>query len=133
MKKIFLDTCGILALVNKRDQLHERALEVNQTLKQKETLFFLSDYIIAEVGNALFKNKKLAIRTLDFLLSAEDIQLIQMNEILFLKTLKIYKKFFDKNWGFTDISSFVIMENYKIEEVFAKDKHFQQFGFRNLL
>jgi predicted nucleic acid-binding protein len=33
MRKIFLDTGGILALVNKRDALHQKAVKVNAKLE----------------------------------------------------------------------------------------------------
>ena len=62
MRKIFLDTCGILALVNTRDFLHKDAVQVNSILLLENVIFFTSDYILVEVGNALAKNKSLAIK-----------------------------------------------------------------------
>lgn len=65
MRKIFLDTVGILALVNKRDSLHEHAVKINFELLLEKVNFYITDYILVEVGNALAKNKMLTIKTLD--------------------------------------------------------------------
>jgi predicted nucleic acid-binding protein len=36
----------------------------------------------------------------------------------------------DKNWSFTDCTSFVVMEEYQMEVAFTLDKHFRQAGFQ---
>lgn len=53
MRTIFLDTSGVLALVNKSDNLHEKAVTVNQMLLLERTRFITTDYILLEVGNTL--------------------------------------------------------------------------------
>ena len=133
MRKIFLDTCGILALVNKRDSLHEKAKEVNISLLLEKVQFYTTDYILAEVGNGLAKNKKLALKTLKNLQENEDTEIIKITNALLTKTLELYEKYSDKEWGLTDVSSFTVMNEFKIDEAFTDDKHFQQFGFKILL
>lgn len=133
MRKIFLDTGGILALVNKKDILHKKAVQVNEALELEEVRFIITDYIIVEVGNALAKHKELAIKTLDHLQTSEDIQRIEITDEIFDQALELYKKYSDKEWGVTDISSFVVMQQEGLNEVFTADHHFKQFGFRILL
>ncbi len=133
MRKIFLDTCGILAIVNKRDSLHETAAQMNSTLLLENVNFITTEYIIVEVGNALAKNKPLAVKTIDYLYSSEDVQILKITDIMIKRTLHIYKQYIDKEWGLTDISSFVVMREYKIDEAFTKDSHFEQYGFKILL
>jgi len=35
----------------------------------------------------------------------------------------------DKQWSFTDCTSYVVMRQLGIEEAFAFDRHFEQMGF----
>jgi len=133
MRKIFLDTGGILALINKRDALHKKAIKVNKVLEQEEVQFIVTDYIVVEVGNALAKHKELAMKTLDHLQTSEDIQRLKITDEIFDQALELYKKYSDKEWGITDISSFVVMQQEGINEAFTTDHHFKQFGFRILL
>ena len=38
----------------------------------------------------------------------------------------------DKTWSFTDCTSFAVMKNMGLTEVFAFDHHFEQMGFIRL-
>lgn len=53
MRKIFLDTSGVLALVNKRDRLYSIAKGTVDLLKSDGCRFFVTDFILVEIGNAL--------------------------------------------------------------------------------
>ena len=39
----------------------------------------------------------------------------------------------DKKWSLTDCISFVVMEDYGIQDALTGDRHFEQAGFRALL
>jgi predicted nucleic acid-binding protein len=133
MRKVFLDTSGILALVNKRDFLHKKAKKVNETLLLENVRFYTTDYILAEVGNALAKNKTLALKTLKNMQESEDTELVKITDALLNEALHLYEKYSDKDWGLTDVSSFAVMKRFYISEAFTDDKHFEQFGFKILL
>ena len=133
MRRIFLDTCGVLALVNKRDALHEHAVRINSQLLLEKVNFYITDYILVEVGNALAKNKKLAITTIDYLQNSDDIRFVKITNEILHQAIELYKKYTDKEWGLTDASSFVVMKKLKIEEAFTNDYHFKQYGFKILL
>ena len=45
---------------------------------------------------------------------------------------KIFLKYYDKGFSFTDCTSFVIMERLAIKEAFSFDQHFNQFGIIKL-
>lgn len=42
------------------------------------------------------------------------------------------KLFIDKDFSFTDCTSFIVMELLRINEAFSFDKHFDQYGFIRL-
>lgn len=133
MEKVFLDTGGILALVNKRDALHAKAVKENKKFEKEPILFVTTDYVLVEVGNGLVKHKSLAIKTLDFLAFSDDVQFVKISDKILNSALKIYKKYDDKEWGLTDISSFLVMRELGVKKAFTGDHHFEQFGFEILL
>lgn len=49
------------------------------------------------------------------------------------KAIETYKKYTDKEWGLTDITSFVVMQQEGLNEASTGNHHFKQFGFRILL
>ena len=50
----------------------------------------------------------------------------------YVEAWEIFKKYFDKDFSFTDCTSFAVMKIRKISEVFSFDKHFEQYGFKRL-
>lgn len=48
------------------------------------------------------------------------------------KAWKIFEKYSDKDFSFTDCTSFIVMKMLEINEVFSFDKHFEQYGFIRL-
>lgn len=56
-----------------------------------------------------------------------------MDAARFQATVKFFRKHCDKNWSFTDCSSFCLMKELKIREAFTTDHHFRQAGFTPLL
>jgi len=59
--------------------------------------------------------------------------LIRINQELFDESWSLYKQRFDKEWGFTDCTSFTIMSKYGITTAFTNDHHFEQAGFQILM
>jgi uncharacterized protein len=49
------------------------------------------------------------------------------------ETWRVYQRFSDKGWSFTDCSSYVVMAKLGISDAFSFDCHFRQFGFVNVL
>ncbi len=133
MRKIFLDTSGILALVNKGDRLYPLAKGTVDLLISEGCKFFITDFILVEIGNALSKNKKLGSTTLRLLLNSPNISRLNLEQINIDEAIDIYEKYSDKTWGLTDITSFVIMKEFSISDAFTCDIHFEQFGFNILL
>lgn len=133
MRKIFLDTGGVLATVNKRDALHKKAVELNEKLESEQVQFITTDYVLVEICNALSKHKSLALKTLENFQTSEDIRIIKITDDVFDQAIAMYTKYSDKDWGLTDITSFLVMQQEKTREAFTGDHHFQQFGFKALL
>lgn len=64
---------------------------------------------------------------------ADEVEVVNLNPVLFKKALDFYKSYKDKDWGIVDCLSFVVMKEVGIEQVLTFDKHFSQAGFQSLL
>lgn len=134
LPKLFVDTSAWYAIVDKSDNNHQSALTYRNQIAKKYQLI-TSNYILDELYTLLlihlgyywtvnFKEK------LDFLRESGILEILWIDEKMAEETWTIFEGFNrDKNWSFTDCSSYVLMNKYQITEVFTFDHHFQQMGF----
>jgi len=129
---IFVDTWAWLALANRRDKYHEIAKRGYREIREKGYLIVTSDYIFDEVITALFRNVSFnqAVKFIESLLKAikfKQIILERVNENRFKSAWELRKKYHDKpDISFTDLTSFVIMQELGITKVFTGDEHFEK-------
>ncbi|MBO0348610.1 type II toxin-antitoxin system VapC family toxin [Phormidium pseudopriestleyi FRX01] len=135
MKRVLADTGYWVALLNPRDQLHQKARDLSQTIGL--LYIFTSEMVLAEVLNDFSKRGKffreVAIKLIESLYNHPNVTVIQQSSHQFKEGLLLYKQRPDQEWSLTDCVSFKIMEKYSITAALAYDKHFQQAGFIPLL
>jgi len=130
--KIFVDTWFIVALINKRDQYHSKALQLAKQFEKYPLI--TTDAIFLEVGNALSSNyKNEAVELIERFLASDEAEVIRLTPKLFDEALSLYKKHQDKSWGLVDCVSFVVMKQNNITQALTFDKHFIQAGFQALM
>jgi predicted nucleic acid-binding protein len=128
----FVDTSFVIALVNRRDQHHLRALDLSSQFEQRPLL--TTDAVLLEIGNALAKDFRLAsIQAIDDFLTSANIQIVHLYPDLFHKAFSLYRSRLDQTWGLIDCVSFIVMREAGMVESLTADKHFEQAGFRALL
>ena len=132
--KYFLDTSYLVAITNKRDQYHSRAIKIRKTLVEPVKLT-TTQAVLMEYGNLLSKMevREKAFRIIQQLKNDKDTEIIFINSILFEKGLELFGKYKDKEWGLVDCISFVIMREKSIFDALTSDEHFEQAGFNILL
>lgn len=135
MPKIFVDTVAWIALVNTRDSLHIKSMEVFSHLRIHGYQLITTEFILLEFANALssvdFRSRASAF--IDGLRNMVDVEIIEASSDLFALGFDLYKKRPDKEWSLVDCSSFVVMKEIDISEAFTEDHHFEQAGFIKLL
>jgi predicted nucleic acid-binding protein len=135
MKFVFADTAYWVALFHPDDDLHQRAIDINDELDGATIV--TSDMVLTEFLNHFAKHgpqfREVAASTVRSLLSRPDVKVIPQTRIYFKEAVNLYSKRLDKNWGLTDCASFVIMEGMNINDSLTSDIHFIQAGFRALL
>jgi len=128
---IFLDTGYIIAFFNKEDGYHSQARKlIRNTLKKYPSVrFYYSDYIFDEIITLMKSRKVPALEVIDVgesVLNSHIWTMVKITEEIFQKTWLQIKQYSDKEWSFTDVSSFVIMAEFKINYYLSFDEHFSQ-------
>jgi uncharacterized protein len=135
MKNIyFLDTSYILALEIKNEAAHRQVLQNWATLAVSEPYLVTTTYVFDEV--VTFLNSRdlhhKAVEIGNQLLESSDIELIEIDNLLFNEAWQNFQKYQDKSYSLTDCLSFVVMEKRKIITALTLDNHFRQAGFQTL-
>ena len=134
MKHIFVDTSAWDALADKKDKDHTNALRFRDKIVGKYKLL-TSDYILDELYTLLLMNVGFLPTVkykekLDTLIAEHVLDVIWIDHDFAKRGWDVFEQYnSDKLWSFTDCTSFVVMKDFGITEVFAFDHHFEQMGF----
>lgn len=127
-EQILVDTAYVLALVNERDQYHDRAQELADLFEGRNLL--ITDAVLLEIGNALARGfKKQAIEIISYFIESEEVEIFRHSSQIFDKAFALYKKYDDKEWSLVDCISFIVMRERGIKQALTFDRHFDQAGF----
>jgi predicted nucleic acid-binding protein len=131
MIAVFADSFHFLALLNRDDPAHERAV-VAQNARPR---LVLTDCVILELGDALCDPRDHEdFWELSRRLSADPhVKIVRLTPSLLKRGIQRMHARRDKNWPLTDCISFIVMEDEGIEEALTGDRHFEQAGFVALL
>ena len=132
---VFLDTVGLIALLNQDDQYHHRAAEAFARIGQTARKVITTDLVLAELGNSLART---ALREDVFWLIRQlhedrSSTVLYVTRQRFHEALELYHARQDKSWGLVDCVSFTVMRSKRLIDAFTADHHFEQAGFNCLL
>lgn len=127
-RKIFVDTGVFYAFVDKSDKFHGEVTELFRKARKERYTLISSNFVLAE-SHALILSKlgrKIASR---WLFSVEKIASIQrITEEDEIRAKEIIKTFDDKDFSYTDATSFAMMERLGLINAWAVDIDFVQYG-----
>lgn len=132
MKPVFADTHFYLAVLNREDDAHFRAVELAEELAAP---LITSAWILTEVGDALaLPQQRPVFRSLlESLRMDRDTILVPPTKALFDQGTSLFCERLDQEWSLTDCMSFVIMNSMGLTQALTADHHFEQAGFEVLL
>jgi predicted nucleic acid-binding protein len=132
VNRVFADSSYFLALLNKRDELHSRAVEITPLFQGQ---LLTTTWVLTEVLDALSKptHRKLASEFARDMQSDPDVVILPAAQALFDAGLELYSQRSDKDWSLTDCISFAVMKQNNLHEALTADHHFEQAGFERLL
>jgi uncharacterized protein len=130
--RIFVDTSAWFALNSRKDQHHQHARDFITSIKTGPVLFLTTDYIVDETLTLLrFKiSHREAVSFLRVLSRSPRIAYEQVTPDHLKRAEAIFSRYRDKPWSFTDCVSFAFMEEKGLEDAFAFDENFSQYGMR---
>jgi len=134
MDRVILDTSYCVALLNRRDQLHARAIALSQRLASNWML--TSEMVLTELLNGCSDDPQLretATTTVQALRRTQEVTIVPQTPELFERAFQKYVGMSDKGWSLTDCASFIIMEDAGLTAALTHDHHFTQAGFQALL
>jgi len=124
---IFIDTSAWYAASSNRDVNHPAAAQLLSSLQEP---FITSDFVVDETLT-LFRARGENRHALEFgaaVIDAEFAEIVSIDSQDFARAWQIFQRYDDKEWSFTDCTSFVVMERLGITRAFAFDVHFRQLG-----
>ncbi len=115
MRRVCADTLYWVALVHRRDQWHQQAVEATRLLGEAQLL--TTEEVLVEFLNAYR------------LRSRRNIEVVPQTPASFVLGFEFYKSRPDKDYSLTDCISMQTMRQRGIMEVLTHDHHFVQEGF----
>lgn len=135
MSTTLVDTAAWIALVNTRDELHDRAKDIMAELRRNNVALVTTEFVLLEVANAFCSSawRDKAVKLIDGLRSLPNLKIIEAESLLLSEGWRLYSTRLDKEWSLTDCVSFAVMQEEQINQAFTSDHHFEQAGFVKLL
>jgi predicted nucleic acid-binding protein len=124
--KIFVDSSAVAALIIKNDENHENAVISLKQMTERNVEMVLSNFILAETYN-LIAARTYPGKAREWILAntwtVERVNPADENE-----ALKIIEKYADKDFSYTDATSFSMIKRLGLNLAFTFDRHFRQYG-----
>jgi uncharacterized protein len=132
MNVVFADTAYYIALANRHDALHQRAMDF---LAEYSGQVVTTGFVLLEVAN-FHSRSALRLPFLNLLkrISSDlETEIVPAATELFERGLALFSARPDKDWSLTDCTSFAVMTERALTDALTSDHHFEQAGFRILM
>ncbi|MDI6786680.1 MAG: PIN domain-containing protein [bacterium] len=137
MKKVFIDTSAWVAINSKDDQYHNEDCLINQKLIIEGYRYITTNFVLDETYTFMryeVSHKK----AVEFghevvkLEKSRKVEVVPVSKEIEKSAWEIFEWYDDKDFSFTDCTSFMIMEQLGVTEVFTFDHHFEQYKFTQI-
>ncbi|NCS37274.1 MAG: type II toxin-antitoxin system VapC family toxin [Microcystis aeruginosa G11-01] len=137
MSELFVDTSGWANLIDVSQPFHSITAQVYQDARSQRRKMITTSYIITELvallSSPLHIPRSKAIAFIQGLKNSPYVDVIFITQELDSKAWELLSQRQDKEWSLVDCSSFIVMQDRKITDALASDRHFEQAGFIRLL
>ncbi len=131
MKALLVDTAGWMACADGSDPAHGKACAARDAALDAGRLLVTTDYIVDETLTLV--RMRLGIAAAEtWWAQIEGSSRARRETIDALRAEKARALFFrqrDKDYSFTDCTSFVVMRELRLKQALTTDRHFRQAGF----
>jgi len=132
--KVFVDTSGLVARYNSRDEHHDEAMDYLQRIESGEAdvrKLYTSDYVIDETITTIFARTtsfEVAKKCGEAIITSKAIERLPIDEQTFRQAWEFFKARGEIGLSFTDATSIVLIRKKGIDAVFTFDSHFAKMG-----
>lgn len=131
MKSLFVDTAGWVACADAADPGHADAVEARDRWLERAGLLVTTDYVLDETLTLL--RFRLGLQAAETWWSQVEASSRLRWEFIGPERAEsaraIFFRYRDKEFSFTDCTSFAVMRELKLREVLTTDRHFAQMLF----
>ena len=129
MKRVFVDTSGIMAMLVANDGFHRQAKNTFKRLAQDGVALVTSSYILVETYTLL--GRRLGLEAVQTFRSefAPVFDVVWVDQDLHDAGLDLLAREGRRDLSLVDATSFVIMRRQRIDDAFTYDSHFSEAGF----
>ena len=132
MNAVFLDTVGVLAMLDVRDQWHHAAEEAWARILADQADFMTTSLILVECANAAARRPyRTAVAELREALTAAN-AVVSPLDAEWEQAWQSYARGVVASAGVVDHLSFLVMRRYGLTRAFTNDRHFLAAGFQIL-
>jgi predicted nucleic acid-binding protein len=134
MNKVFVDTWAWYALADATDAEHARAQATNDRLLNEGDVFVTTNFVLAEAITLIryHLHHAAAVRfhqLLQQMVAGGLVEVVRISEEHEASAWAIFEKYSDQKFSYTDCTSFAVMQELHLTDVFTGDHHFSILGF----
>jgi len=128
---LFIDTGGWVALVDTRDPAHQPARQARDGCLKRGGVMVSTDYVLDETLTLLRARLGLAVakRWWEQADASTRLRWERIDPPRAQKALAVFFRWEDKEFSFTDCTSFTVMRELGLRRALTTDDHFRQAGF----
>lgn len=130
--RLFGDSSAWLAFFDRHQPEHDTVRGAVGVLPRHSLMIYVTDYVLDETLTLIFARigHSTAVACGEWLLRSAFVQVVRIEPVQWDQAWAMFRRYDDKKYSFTDCTSFVVMQQYKLVEAFTFDHHFEQMGFR---
>jgi len=134
MKALLVDSACWIASVNDADIHHAKMASARNDWMKQGGMLVTTDYIVDETLTHMRARFGLPVAEAwwEEIEQSERVRLEWITPDRAAKARDLFFRHHDKDYSFTDCTSFVVMKELKLRQALTTDKHFTQGGFQIL-
>ena len=131
MTWLFVDTAGWVACADASDEAHQRTCLARDAALEAGEILVTTDFVVDETLTLL--RLRLGLAAANAWWNQVDrsprLRWERIDSERFERARQVFFQYRDKDFSFTDCTSFVVMRDIKATRALTTDRHFRQMGF----
>jgi len=134
---LFVDTWGWCTVSNPKETQHQQVREIMETLPESGKRLITTNFVLDETYTLVrFRvHHQAAVelhQRIERLIIGKLLKVIHITPEIEQPAWRIFERYSDKDFSFTDCTSFVVMQSLKLTQALTDDHHFEQMGLQIL-